>query len=250
MPDVDDVAPGNPDQPTDAPAAHATPDQPAGGETDDALDSFDLSQVPEDANREWLAQRHQQMTGSLTRKSQELAEQRRQVAGIVQAIQDPEHPDHDAIVAELGLDTGTILDDEDDLSDDYDDRIEKLEQQLQQRKEADEEAQLEQAEAQWISNALKDLEAEVGSEFTKEERSIVEAYAVSNRFDDGEPDIKGGYERLNAAWDAKQKAYEKSKRAPRGPGAGKSAAREQDTSTRQKRIELGAQVAEAAAQDA
>jgi len=94
----------------------------------------------------------------------------------------------------------------------------------------------------------KDLEA-AGSKLTEEEWAMVSGYAVSNRFDDGEPDVDGGLERLTQAWDAKQKAYETSKKAPRKPGSGMPAHKDNDTSTREGRIAIGEQIARAMEQD-
>ena len=99
-----------------------------------------------------------------------------------------------------------------------------------------------------MSNARTDLEA-AGSKLTEEEWAMVSGFALSNRFDDGEPDIEGGYERLTAAWDSKQKAYEKSKNAPRAPGSGLPAIKDNDTSTREGRIAIGEQIAKAMAQN-
>jgi len=242
MPTEPDGAPETDQPEVEAPEAPET-DRAEG----DVLDTFDLSQVPEDASREWLGKRHSEMTGSLTRKNQELAEQRRQVGSIVQAVQDRDHPDHEAVMEELGLATT----DEDDLYDegpDQDARVERLERQLQEFTESAEEDRLNTAETKWLANAMTELEAETGTTLSQEEQDIVRGFATSNRFDDGEPDIHGGFERLNAAWTAKQKAYEKSKKAPKAPGAGLPAARDRDTSTRAERIALGAKVAEASAQ--
>jgi len=247
MPDAEG-APVVPDQPTEEATndAPAVPDQPS---KEDALDSFDISQVPEDADREWLGNRHKEMTGSLTRKSQELAESRRQVSDIVQAIQDPNHADHSTVMEELGLgDDRTTEDAYGEEYSDSDTRITQLENQLHDRDERDQEARLEVAEAKWMGNARKDLEA-AGSKLTEEEWAMVSGYAVSNRFDDGEPDVDGGLERLTQAWDAKQKAYETSKKAPRKPGSGMPAHKDNDTSTREGRIAIGEQIARAMEQD-
>jgi len=98
-----------------------------------------------------------------------------------------------------------------------------------------------------LRNSRKDLEAG-GNKLSDEEWQMVQGYAISNRFDDGEPDIEGGVKRLTAAWDAKQKNYELSKKAPRGPGAGMPADKDRNTSTRADRIALGQQVADAMSQ--
>jgi len=233
-----------PSEVTEASAAPAVPEQPA-----DPLGNFSLDQVPADADRDWLGKRHQEMTGSFTRKTQELADERRQVAGIVQAIKDPNHPDHNAIIGELGFEV------EGDNSDVYgqeeydttDAKIERLEQQLASRDEREQEQQLDRAESQWLRNSRKDLEAG-GSNLSDEEWNLVEGFAVSHRFDDGEPDVAGGIKHLTAAWDAKQKNYELSKKAPRGPGSGMPATKDRNTSTRADRIALGQQVAESMTQ--
>jgi len=243
------ATPEAPDQ-SQPEAAEATPEAPAEPEQPkDPLGDFSLDQVPADADRDWLGKRHQEMTGSFTRKTQELAEERRQVAGIVQAIQDPNDPNHAAIISELGFEV------EGDNTDAYgneeydttDAKIERLEEAIRTRDERDQEAELERAESQWLRNSRKDLEAG-GNKLSDEEWQMVQGYAISNRFDDGEPDIEGGVKRLTAAWDAKQKNYELSKKAPRGPGAGMPADKDRNTSTRADRIALGQQVADAMSQ--
>src|SRR5688572_26634540 len=84
-----------PDTQADQPD-EATPDIEAGTaqetqnqEADDAFYELDLSSVPEDADREWLAKRHREMQQAFTKKTQSLAEQRREAEKITEAFNDP-----------------------------------------------------------------------------------------------------------------------------------------------------------------
>lgn len=219
------------------------------------LDNFDLAQVPEDAGREWFEGRYRDLRGDYTRKTQELAEQRKQVSAIVDAIRDPNHPQHSDVMDYLGLET--VEEDNDEYGLDEDEPLGVLEQRLA-RLEAEREAQAQaiaeqQAESEledYLEERISDLQRREGiDEFSEQELRLLVNAAVASPDSSGKPDVEGAFEALKGAYAAKQKAWLSSKTAPRVPGAGVPASAELDVTDRAKRLSEMERIAEAAMGD-
>lgn len=233
--------------PPEAPAE----DQPTPEAEVSSLDDFDLSLVPEDANREWLGARHKALQADYTRKTQELAEQRKQVAAVIEAAQNPDHPQHEEALDYLGLevaaDDDELYDEDDDPFAPYEQRLSAIEQAEQQR--ANEFAQ-QQAEAQledYLATEIESLqEVEGVDEFSEAELRILVNTAVAMQDDAGNPDVRGAYDALKEAYGTRQKAWLSSKTAPRAPGVGVPASAELDITDRSQRLSEAERIAEAA----
>lgn len=123
-------------------------------------------------------------------------------------------------------------DDED--SDEYvdpDERLNRLEQQIQERDQQAEAQRMEQAEQEWLDTEIGKVAKTEGRDLTKEEKDIILGYALSNRFDDGQPDVDGGHERLKAIYSEAQKRLISSKKNSPRPPSGAAGEPAIDTST-------------------
>lgn len=244
----DEVAPASEqDQPIDAPEAPET-DQPSGEES---FTDFDTSQIPEDADREWLAQRYQQMQADYTRKTQGVSEARREAENaaqsnqIVEALRSKNPQVAVAILGQLGYDPEEVLgmygysleDGEDEFVDpdeQFQNEFQQFRQEWEFEKEARQRQENEQAVEQYIGSEIKSLEAELGYELSKEEREGLDAY--SRAFPKEEagrliPDVKGAHEFLSGIVKAGNKRLIAGKEnAPRKPGGGSAGSRTVDLS--------------------
>lgn len=124
------------------------------------------------------------------------------------------------------------------------DEIAEIKRQLAERDEQAEQQQYAAAEKDWIQQELGKVEKDFDRKLSAEERDIVESFAVAHRFEDGQPDIEGGKERLKAIYSHHQKQLIDSKRAPKPP-AGVAGAEAIDTSTPEGRRKAIADIAEA-----
>lgn len=241
-PDQPEVETSAPDDGTGAPETEAEqPETPEGGA--DEFD-FDISSVPEDADRAWLARRHKEMQGLLTKKTQALAEERRELAearAIQEALKNPDK--HPELLAKLGYE----LEDEDDEFD-YETepdpqpqfaRDPRFDEFLQQQAAQ----QAEQARLADIEEQIEELEAEVGQQFEDADIQLI-ADLASFRSGGDRPDIKGAYKALKARDDARLKGYVKSKKAEPAP-KGESATHTPDLSTEEARARYIAERVEA-----
>lgn len=216
------------------------------------LEDFSLTQIPEDAGREWFEDKYNDLRSSFTQKTQALAEQRKQVEAqiaFVEALRDPDHPSHKVALAQIGLELEDVEDD-DDL--DFDDESE-LEQRLaaleaereQQAQSLAEQQQAEQLDS-LLAERIDDLQRREGVEFNDDELSFLVNAGVANMTQDG-PDIDGAYKTLKSILANRQKQWVESKtNAPRTPSGGVPAERELDLTDRSARLQAARERAEAA----
>ena len=106
-------------------------------------------------------------------------------------------------------------DDYTDPEDRYEQRFAQIEQFLQQEAEAKAQADYEKLERQYLDEQVAEIAKSESVELTAEEREAVEGLADRMRDEDGIPDVKGAYELLSRAAEARQKRYVKSKKAPK-----------------------------------
>lgn len=254
MPDEPTAPADEQDQPiaeAEAPDVQDKPEAEAGEAVN--LDDFDLAQVPDDADRSWFEDRYKDLRADYTRKTQALAEQRSQVQAVIEAAQDPEHPQHQEALEYLGLELAEDddYDDEDEFDDDPLGPIQQEIAELRAAEEARQEAYFnQQAEAQledYLESEITDLQRSEGiDEFSDAELRILVNAAVASPDPEGRPDVRGAYDALKEAYGSRQKAWLSSKTAPRAPGAGVPASAELDVTDRSARIDEATRIAEAA----
>lgn len=226
--------------------------EPTGNENEADLESFDLSQVPDDADREWFESQVKNLRSDYTRKTQTLAEQRKQVQQvqeIIEAVRDPQHPKYAEAMEYLGLE---LADDDDDPDDfDADDPVAKLEREVAELRRERQQEQMtaqQQAQAEALENTLVERIDEVqnaeGREFSEPELKFILNYKAG---DDGLPDVRAGVEGLKEYLKAQRQDWANSKKnPPRGPGAGVPGSRELDITDSAKRQAVAEEVAAAA----
>lgn len=132
---------------------------------------------------------------------------------------------------------------------DPDERIERLESHLAEREEADQQAQLQEMEDNFLLEGIEALEKREGRELSDEEFSALARMARAERLDNGVPDIEGAYESLEGLAKSRHQAWLESKKTSRKPSSGVTASRDVDLSTPEARIAAAAEAAEAASHE-
>lgn len=241
--------------PTDGPETG----QPPEGEPESFYD-FDPESIPEDVDREWIANQYGEMRKAFTQKTQDLSDIRRQAEQaqqVFEGLQDPEMAPH--FLRLLGFDPtsqefldkfGLELDDgeggegePEEL--DPDERIERLEQELANR---DEQAQLSQAEEQledFMAEQIENLESEFGREFNEAEIAFLRTHAERNPDPRGIPDVQGASKLLKGMLDQHlESELEKRKHGSRPPGQGRPGGKAPDKSTPEGLLQAAKEAAE------
>lgn len=245
----DAEAPAQQDQPVDAPEAPET-DQPTGSE--ESFTDFDTSQIPEDADREWLAQRYQQMQADYTRKTMGLGEQRQEIEqNTLQQWADAVRQ-NPSLLKQLDLDERALLetygyapeDPEDEFVDPIERELAEMKQwrtTIEQQEEAN--AQFE-AEADHVESELEKLEQQTGQKFDEDEANWIFDVARTRRTQRGLPDVQGAVRMLDTIGKKRVEAYKESKKAPRAPGQGKAGSRAFDPKNKAERLDAMTQSAQ------
>lgn len=179
-------------------------------------DKFDPAALPDE-----IREQYNEMRGDYTRKTQELAEQRKeaeQALALRDALLDPEQAASvlEALGYELEGDEPDIEpDDEDNPYETLAAQVEALQSQLQQREQTEEEARLEAAVTNYLDSEVQKLEEQTGRQFSPEELEVIEGLAVVRRTPDGLPDVRGAYEAIFSKVLPKEKTrWAESKQAP------------------------------------
>jgi hypothetical protein len=144
----------------------------------------------------------------------------------------------------LELAEDDAAEDEDEYLD-PDERINRLEEALKERDEIAEQQDFERRENAWIQQQRDKAEKDEDRKFASEEWDFIESFALGHRFDDGQPDIEGGIERLKAVYSAHQKRLVDSKKNAPKPPSGVPGDEKLDTSTPEGRRQAIEQVASA-----
>lgn len=177
--------------------------QPAGGEPESFFD-FDPSQVPDNADREWLANQYGEMRKAFTQKTMGLAEERRNAEeqqALIEGLRDPETRPHylrllgvdvtdPEQLRQLGVDVASATDELDDLLDEPDpeERIGQLEQRLEQEAQQRQQAEELQVLDGLAEEELTAIEKQWDRKLTPDEDAILRREAESNPGPDGLPD--------------------------------------------------------------
>lgn len=228
-----------PEQTQDIPVQSEVEAAPTPTAEQESFSKFNLNDVP-DEHREYVESAYKQLQGDYTRKTQELAAQRR----FFENFQNPDSRKdalsylsdqaggEQAILEALGY---AVDEDEPDtpdfsLEEEQDpvqilmQRLEALEaernQSLAQRQEAEQMARLESSVEEQFSGLT-----EAGHSLSDEDKAALVALAVSNfpPGPDGAPQIQAAFEFDQKRWEARQKAWAESKKAPHVSSVGKSA---------------------------
>lgn len=231
------------DQPTEAVSA------PSPGEETSAPEffneNFDPTSLPDE-----LQPAYKQMQGAFTKKTQEIAEQRKaaeSAQAFFTALNDPEQRSdairwlaenygEEAVYEALGLDVSEDEEPEDNTDDRFrDPRVDELLQEREQQKQAaQQEAQLAHIE-KLVDAQFAEVAKAAGYELDEDEQQAILADAISSfpPGPDGAPQVKAAFERHQRIWEKRQKKWIESKQghnpAPTGqPGQPKFDIRDRD----------------------
>lgn len=189
--------------------------QPDPGQEEVTLDSFDPTQIPEDADREWLATRHQQMLADYTRKTQGIpsAEERQEAeeARQVLAMLTDEATQEQMLRAILPADKLAAYygqqqaPEEEFLTEE--DRLERMQQELEETRgqftsflQQQQSVQEEQRQNEDLAAQIIELEDKVAKrEFSDEEFDLITSLAYQRPNAKGEPDAKAAFDLLSNA---------------------------------------------------
>lgn len=232
----------------EAPEQDQDQPEPSDSEASEAS-AFDPSSLPDEA-REYLSSREKELQATMTRKTQEAAETRRQAEQVIEALSDPDHPQHKQVLGYFNLEVEEDDEDDDDLL--GDDPTEDLRRELEELKQLysqdvqtrEQQQQEDQIEGQ-VAEQIEELQDKEGREFTDKELELLFSYAVSNPSNDGNPDVQGAFDALTGAYSTYQKDWINRKKAPRPPGQGTPASRDFDIRDRKARISRSQEIAEA-----
>jgi hypothetical protein len=232
-----------PDTPADQPQPEATPDDEAGnapqqeaGESEEFYD-LDLSSVPEDADREWLAKRHREMQAAFTTKTQSLAEQRREAEKALAAFNDPEQLEALLRAKGYDLEDDDLEYEDDETPDDF--RSTKEWQEFQQFQQQLQQAQQQEQQEQAFRSSVDELETREGRELDDTEWELLWSLNQAGvRVDDG-------YDRISQLRKSERKQLVNAKKAPQVSKVGKSATHVPDLSTPQAQADWMAEQLEA-----
>lgn len=220
--------------------------------TESFTDSFSPDQLPEEARAAYESA-YKEMQADYTRKTQEIAEQRREAEEaqeLISALQDPQY--RDAALQVLGIQAGSE-EEQDEEFEDYlseDERLDRIEQYLEAQQAQQQDTELEQLENQYLDQEFSKLEKSLGRDLTDDEAELLFVTATHPTFRDsnGLPDVEGAYERVKQLEQGAQQRYVESKKAPRAP-LGSAGSKQVNLNDDEERTSVLAQMIEAASED-
>jgi hypothetical protein len=239
-------APAEQDQPT-TPEAPET-DQPTGGNEESFTDSYDPSELPEEARSAYEAA-YKRLQGDYTKKTMSLAEERQEAEQAQQIINALANPESQAdVLKHFGINLVDDSEDDEDLFDEADpnQRIDQLEQMLQGQQAEQQAIQASEQELGYIASEIEALENDRDEEFSAEEQQFLADIARANPAQNGAPDVKKAAQLLTGLYDQRQKAWIESKKAPRRPVGGTPASKAADLTNPEERRRVMAEAADAA----
>jgi len=248
-------------------AAAAGPDEDAGepgGEAEESFFDFDPSQVPEDADRDWLGNKYGEMRKAFTEKTQGISEARREAEesqALIQGLRDPETMPHylrllgvdlsdPEALQQLGIpvqqaddELSALLDDEPDAEE----RVGQLEALMAQERQEAEVAAEEQALDDLADQELEAIEGAWGRKLDEDEDAFLRFQAESNPGPDGLPDYTSAAKVLKGWLGRREQEFAKRRSEPgRGALGGKPGGKALDPNKDEDRIALAAAAAERA----
>jgi hypothetical protein len=235
-----------------------------GSETPESFMDFDPASIPEDADREWLANRYGEMNKHFTQRMQEIGDGRREAEesqALIEGLRDPETRPHylrllgvDLLdpqqLQALGIDVrqaddelSGLLDDEPDLED----RLGKLEsERAEERQQREENERLEALDG-LADEELEAIEGQWGRKLSKDEDKFLRFNAESNPGPDGLPDYAKAAKLLKGILNSGVEQELKRRQEPgRGAPGGKPGGKALDPNKEEDRLALAAAAAEKA----
>lgn len=244
----------------DTPADTGPDDGQPGGDEESFFD-FDPSQVPDDADRNWLGNKYGEMRQAFTQKTQGISETRREAEesqALIEGLRDPDTMPH--YLRLLGVDLtdpetlrrfGVNFDEDDELLDDLepdtDERVGQLERQIaEERQEAEAAAEL-QAFDDLADQELEAIEEQWDRKLDPDEDAFLRHQAESNPGRDGLPDYESAAKLLRSLLARREQEWAKRRSEPgRGAPGGKPGGKALDPAKEEDRMALGAAAAERA----
>jgi len=260
MSDVTETSEQEVDASTPAPEESADQQGQAQEEESITLDSFDPEKVPADADPQWLIERAKALQADYTRKTQDIAETRREAEqnqAIFDGLRDPNTRlqyaqllglTQDDLLQAFGLEMAEPEEPEFEEEQFRDPRVDQLLQQRQQEEAEHQELQQLQGEANHIESELQDIENKGNVEFSDEDAEILTTYARTHPDKLGQPDVRKAYKVLKGAIDRRQQEWIESRKGatPAGATGGVPGSKTVDPSTREGRIQMAMEAAEGA----
>jgi ribosomal protein L12E/L44/L45/RPP1/RPP2 len=216
------------DQPTAAPEGTSGNEQPQG--------PFNLNDIPEDI-RSHVEPYAKQLQGDYTRKTQELADQRRQYEQVQQHLQalyqDPEAQQQ--FLQQLGYE----VEGEDgiDQEPDQEFRDPRFDQFLEQ--------QHAQQEAEQFASNVQSAVKQAAPDATEEAAALMETYTSALAMTNGQFDANQAKQLVDSLKKQAVEEYLASKRAPMAPGTGPAASQQYDRKDPEARARRMAEIAAA-----
>lgn len=124
--------------------------------------------------------------------------------------------------------------------------VAEIRQQMQEREEADEWAEFEHLEAEFINGTINELEQDESTKLSADERRWIETQAKANRLESGEPNLKGAFDDLKGIKSAARDEYLRSKKQAARAPAGAVGEDQIDFSDKEKRNQWMTEQVEAA----
>lgn len=202
------------DDVVEAPEQDVAQDQP---EPFGESGNFDPQSLPDE-----VRPAYDQLRADYTRKTQSLAEQRREVERQQQEYQQAvellarvQQGDREALGL-LGLELDG--DEPDDVAPDPYSELEQIKEYLAEQESSREQEAQYQEVVQYTEDALSYIERETGSQLDDVDREQIVAFAIQRQADDGMPDMEYGFERFLEAQERAQRRWLESKRSHRPVG--------------------------------
>lgn len=240
------VEPGVPGQQTDNPVEA---DAPSGGHDAQPFDErFDPSSLPQE-----LQSAYKQMQGDYTRKTQTLAEQRKEFEAqqqeydsyreLVTALQEDPQGTLEALQQQLLGDTEDAQDNEYEYDEDIDPRVSQLQQEIEQIKAERQQQEQQAADYQALAQDVAQITELAGRELDQTELEILGKYAT--RDEHGLLRVLPLYQDLENLFKTRQEKWIAGKRPQATPGIGSQGSEKFDINDREARIKRMAAIMQA-----
>jgi hypothetical protein len=202
-------------------------------------DKFDPASLPDE-----LRPAYKQLQADYTRKTQTLAEQRREAETYKQWVEALRNPETQAEALEaLGLELAEQEPEEDDeeFVDPLEQRLAALEGYLAEQGQVQMTQAQQEAELDYLESEFEGLEKDIGRQLEEDEIQVIGQLANSRRSQEGLPDVRGSYEFLyNDFLPKRKQGWVSTKKAPQVV-SGQSATKVPDLDDRRSRQDYMAQ---------
>ena len=191
---------------------------------------------------------YNQMRGDYSRKTAELAEQRKELEqeqALLSALRSDDPAVQSQALEFLGYEIPKAEEKEEDYTDPLDEmraEIAELRTARQTDEQQRQQYEQEQQELDGLESQFATLEKSTGREFTDAQVDVIAGLAFSRRDDKGQPDVAGAYEKIYSELFAEERTrWTSSKQAPKAP-AGQSGTQQVDYSDSENRVKRMAEI--------